>query len=159
MADSFIDLVGKALEPLAEPAKATPVPPAKESGSYLGLKFRDRTRDERKRMLMAEMDEHYLNYSDQEYIEIMERCRDRGIDLDPRMASSFCSLSRAGLATLTSDMVMLTTDKFGRKKLLRLSKPYHNYKLESRFYMLTDLGSDFCSVCLPDPLKKEEQHA
>ena len=78
MADSLIDLAGKALEPLAEPAKETLVPPAKESGSYRSLKYRDRTREERKRMIMAEMDEHfelkaYQEKKEREYAAFLEK--------------------------------------------------------------------------------------
>jgi len=84
MADTLIDLAGKVIEPLTEPAKEALVPPAKESGSYLGLKFRDRTRDERKRMLMAEMDEHfemkaYQEKKERDYAALAEKvkeCRD-----------------------------------------------------------------------------------
>jgi len=266
MADSLIDLAGKVIEPLTEPAKEALVPSAKASGSYLGLRFRDRTRDERKRMLMAEMDEHfelkaYQEKKEREYamfVEKVRECRDEIPEedrIEPRESligpaidaaehytgeeklrdmfaqriASCCDRRKEGrnhpaftailqgLSPLDAqnlkqtyyeglfDAVFLYR-KMGEKHKVNLT--YHapayqdileksdasseklgkfsldpwqaasavsleraglvavyekidleyfiSFILERRMYGLTDLGSDFCSVCLPDPPKKED---
>ena len=253
MAGSAIDLAGKVLDPLAEPAKAALVPPAKESGSYLTLKFRDRTRDERKRMLMAEMDEHFELKAYQEkkerefaaFIEKVKTCHDeipveeriepRESLLGPAIDAAEHFMGEEELRDMFAQRIASCYD--GRKvernhpaftNILQglspldaqnLKKIYHgdtfatffifvkcgwkrekyyvgyydekiqslsekqfldplesssansleraglvfvrqktdvSSTVEGRVYGLTNLGFDFCSICLPDPPKKED---
>jgi len=63
--------------------------------------------------------------------------------LDPWKVSSANSLERAGL---------ITVEKIIKEK----HKPF---VIETRIYSLTDLGSAFCSICLPEPPKKEDNDA
>lgn len=87
----------------------------------------------------------YYNRSDPEYQELMkESCSNDfaafALNLQPLLASSVNSLERAGLIA-----VIYKTE----------SKISESLGVEIRFYALTDLGADFCSVCLPP--KKEEK--